>query len=582
MSALPPPASNPPRRGWVYPVIIVAVIAGMAVAAWFMFIRDDPAPAAKGGGTAETKGGASGKGAGGKGGGKGGGRGGGDPNRVQPVTAVAARSGDLNIVQTALGTATAGKVVTVKPRVDGQLQSIAFEEGQLVKQGQALAQIDPVPFQVALQQVEGNLAQTAAQLNNARLDLERYRTLLAQDSIAAQQVDQQAAQVRQLEGTVKVGQAQVDNAKLQLSYTRIAAPIAGRVGLKQVDAGNMVRGSDATGIAVITQVDPISVVFTIPQDTLPRVLARLKAGERIEVEAWDREQKAVLARGRLLSTDNQIDVTTGTVKLKGEFPNAEGKLFPNQFVNVRMVVDIRKNVVIVPSAAIQGGAQGTVVYVVKEDSTVTLRPVKTGPIEGQNTAIESGLAAGERVITDGVDRIREGAKVEVTQPGAAARGGGGRGNMDPAKREEMRKRMESMTPEEREQFRKQRQQERAAEGAAPAATPEPAKVETVKPAAGAPAPAKVEAVKPTAGAPAASKTGPGPAAGKSTPAPTPDQAAPRPAPAGAEDRDAFRKSLEGMTPEQRREAMKKRLEAMTPEQREEWKKRREAREKAPQ
>ncbi len=570
MSALPPaPVSNPPRRGWVYPVIIVAVIAGMAVAAWFMFIRDDPAPApaAKGGATQEGK--AGGKGSGKAGAGKGGGRGG-DPNRVQPVTAVAARSGDLNIVQTALGTATAGKVVTVKPRVDGQLQSIAFEEGQLVKQGQALAQIDPVPFQVALQQVEGNLAQTAAQLNNARLDLERYKTLLAQDSIAAQQVDQQAAQVRQLEGTVKVGQAQVDNAKLQLSYTRIAAPIAGRVGLKQVDAGNMVRGSDATGIAVITQVDPISVVFTIPQDTLPRVLARLKAGERIGVEAWDREQKAVLARGRLISTDNQIDVTTGTVKLKAEFPNAENKLFPNQFVNVRMVVDIRKNVVIVPSAAIQGGAQGTVVYVVKEDSTVTLRPVKTGPIEGQNTAVESGLVAGERVITDGVDRIREGAKVEVTLPGArgGGAGGGARGNMDPAKREEMRKKMESMTPEQREQFRKQRQEERGAESAAPAAAPAPAKAEA----------AKVEPVKPAAAAPAPSK----PAPGKSPPAAAPGKAAPEAAPAGGEDRDAFRKSLEGMTPEQRREAVKKRLEAMTPEQREEWKKRREAREKASQ
>ncbi len=550
-------------------MVILAIIAGMAVAAWFMFIRADPAPAtaAKGGASQEGKaGGASGKGSGKGGAGKGGGRFGGDPNRVQPVTAAAARTGDLKIVQTALGTATASKVVTVKPRVDGQLQSIAFEEGQLVKQGQALAQIDPVPFQVALQQVEGNLAQTAAQLNNARLDLERYRTLLTQDSIAAQQVDQQAAQVRQLEGTVKIGQAQVDNAKLQLSYTRITAPIGGRVGLKQVDAGNMVRGSDATGIAVITQVDPIAVVFTIPQDTLPRVLARLKAGERIEVEAWDREQKEVLARGRLITTDNQIDVTTGTVKLKAEFPNPEGKLFPNQFVNVRMTVDIRKNVVIVPSAAIQGGAQATVVYVVKEDSTVTLRPVKTGPIEGQNTAIESGLAAGERVITDGVDRIREGAKVEVTQPGAA--GGGARGTIDPAKREEIRKKMEAMTPEQREQFRKQRQEARGAQGAAPAPAPAAAAKSE---------PAKVEAVKPAPGVPA--KAAP-------TARPTPEaalsKAAPGPAPAGAEDRDAFRKSLEGMTPEQRREAVKQRLESMTPEQREEWKKRREAREKASQ
>jgi len=307
---------------------------------------------------------------------------------------------------------------------------------------------------VQLAQVEGQLARDAAQLNNARLDLDRYKQLLAQDSIAAQQVDAQAALVRQLEGTVKVGQAQVDNARLQLSYTRITAPIGGRTGLRVVDPGNQVRGSDAGGIAVITQVDPISVVFTIPQDTLPRVLARLAAGEKPPVEAWDREQKNLLTRGALVTTDNQIDVATGTVRLKAQFPNPEGKLFPNQFVNVRMVVDVRKGVVVVPSAAIQRGAQGTVVYVVKEDSTVTLRPVTTGATEGQVTEVVTGLQAGERVITDGVDRIREGAKVEVTQPGGGAAGAAGAGKgaerkrgdpskTDPAKREEFRKRREA-------------------------------------------------------------------------------------------------------------------------------------------
>lgn len=413
MSARPPesrPTEPERRRGWIYPTVIVAMLALMGLGAWWIWGRGEtPTPP---GATAK-----SGKA------GKGGRRGGFDPNRAQPVQADAARLADIDIVQTALGTATALRTVTVKPRVDGQLQKVLFTEGELVKEGDVLAQIDPVPLQVALAQTEGTLARDAAQLNNARLDLERYRQLLAQDSIAAQQVDQQAALVRQLEGTVRVGQAQVDNAKLQLSYTRITAPISGRLGLRTVDAGNMVRGSDAAGIAVITQVDPMGVLFTIPQDTLPRVLARLNAGEKPPVEAWDREQKNLLAKGALITTDNQIDVTTGTVRLKAQFPNKEGKLFPNQFVNVRMVVDTRKGVVAVPSAAIQRGAQGTIVYVVKDDSTVAIRPVTTGPTEGTLTAIESGVQAGERVITDGVDRIREGAKVEVTVPGAAQKAG---------------------------------------------------------------------------------------------------------------------------------------------------------------
>ena len=469
----PSPAAPPPppraRRGWVKPFVIVAVVIFAALAAWYLW-------GASSGDAAKAKTADSAKG--GKAAGKGGGRfGGGDPNRVQPVAVAAARVGDVNIVQTALGTVTALRTVTVKPRVDGQLASVAFTEGQFVKAGDTLAQIDPVPFQVALNQTEGQLARDAAQLNNARLDLERYRTLLAQDSIATQQVDQQAAQVKQLEGTVKIDQAQVDNAKLQLSYTRISAPIGGRIGLRLVDQGNMVRGSDAAGLAVITQLDPIAVLFTIPQDTLPRVMARLKAGEKPPVEAWDRDQKNVLAAGKLITVDNQIDVTTGTVKLKAEFANADSKLFSNQFVNVRMVVDTLRGVVIVPSAAIQRNDKGTIVYVVKDDSTVAVRPVQAGATEGANVAVLSGVQAGERVIVDGVDRIREGVKVEVTEPGGGARaprggGGGGsadgkggidRGSIDPAKREEYRKRLEAMTPAEREEFRKRREA-KAAEG----------------------------------------------------------------------------------------------------------------------
>ncbi len=438
MSELPPaphpPGAPPSTRRWAAAAIVVAVALLAAFGAWRWWGRTSaPANAAKSTGMF---------GGGAKAGGARGGRFAVDPNHAQPVAAAAARMGDVDIVQTALGTVTALRTVTVRPRVDGQLQSVLFTEGQLVKAGEALAQIDPVPFQVALEQAEGQLARDAATLNNARLDLERYRTLLAQDSIATQLVDQQAAQVKQLEGTVKIDQAQVDNAKLQLSYTRIAAPIGGRIGLRLVDAGNMVHGSDAGGLAVITQVDPITVVFAIPQDTLPRVLERLRAGDKPAVEAWDREQKTLLARGVLLTADNQIDVTTGTVKLKAQFPNAKLGLFPNQFVNVRMVVDTVKGAVVVPSAAIQRGSQGTVVYVVGKDSTVSLRAVKTGPTEGAITAIDSGVQAGERVVTDGVDRIREGAKVEVTQPGAAGGPPGAPASKDAPARQHRKKRQE--------------------------------------------------------------------------------------------------------------------------------------------
>jgi multidrug efflux system membrane fusion protein len=290
---------------------------------------------------------------------------------------------------------------------------VYYREGQIVNRGDLLATIDPRPFEVQLAQAEGQTARDQAFLKNAITDLQRYRVLWQQDSISKQQLDTQEALVRQYEGIVKADQAQIDSAKLQLFYCRITAPIGGRIGLRLVDPGNMIHASDTSGLIVITQLQPITVIFPIPEDTLPQVLRRLKAGTQLPVEAYDREMKERLARGSLLTIDNQIDTSTGTVKLKAMFTNKRNELFPNQFVNTRLLVDVRRGATIVPSAAIQRGPQGTFVYVVKEDRTVTVRPVTVNEIQSGEASIKTGVSPGELVVTDGADRLREGAKAEL-------------------------------------------------------------------------------------------------------------------------------------------------------------------------
>ncbi len=337
----------------------------------------------------------------------------GGANRVQPVTVAAAQQRDIRVILSAIGNMAAMNTAIVRAKVDGELKAIKFKEGQLVRAGQLLVELDPRVYEVALAQMQGQLARDQAQLRNAQLDMERYKDLLAKDSIAKQQVDTQDALVKQLQGTVQTDQAQVDSAKLQLSYTKVVAPISGRLGFKQVDLGSIVHASDVTGLVTITQTQPIALVFAVPEANLAQINRKLKGKDPVMVEVWDRELRNSLGRGRVTTTDNAIDLTTSTIKLKAEFANADGSLFPNQFVNVRLQVDTLTGVTAVPSSAIQRGSQGTFVYAVKEDGTVGMKRVHLGTTEGDWVSVQGDLAPGEKVVTDGADRLREGAKVEV-------------------------------------------------------------------------------------------------------------------------------------------------------------------------
>jgi multidrug efflux system membrane fusion protein len=348
----------------------------------------------------------------------------GDRGRGRPSATVGtakAALADVPVTLTAIGTVQPVVQATVRTQLSGVLFSIEFEEGQQVTKGQRLAQIDPRPYQLALSEAEGNLARDRATLNAARVDLERYQTLLRQDSIAAQQVDTQAATVKQLEGTVEADQAQVGNARLNLSYTAITAPVSGKVGLRQADIGNYLTPGDANGIVVITQTAPIDVAFALPQDQVPAVQRRVQSGAALPVSVHDQYGDKVLAQGQFLTFDNQSDITTGTVKAKARFPNAEGALFPSQFVNVTIVVDTLSQAVTVPVTAIRHGAQGDFVFILTAEQTARLQTVKLGPSDGARTVVLTGVKAGDTIITEGADRIDDGAK--VTLPGQRGQGG---------------------------------------------------------------------------------------------------------------------------------------------------------------
>ncbi len=349
--------------------------------------------------------------------GKGGSKGGmfGGPT---PVTVEEVKQEDFEEWVSLSGTVTPLNVVTVRSRVDGELMKVHFTEGQMVKAGDLLAEIDPRSFQVALDQAKAGLTKNEALVENARADLTRYEALLKQDSIEKQKVDTQASLVHQYEASLASDRATIASAKLQLSYTKVLAPISGRAGLRQIDAGNYIRSSDANGLVIITQMDPMGLVCSIPQERVTAVRKRLAGSAEVSVEAVDKEMATTLAKGKLITTDNQIDLASGTLKFKAQLPNPEGTLFPNQFVITRLLVDVQVGATVASANAIQRGAKGAYCYVLNDDNTVSLRPIVTGAMHGDRSLIKEGLKPGEKVVTQGVDRLRDGAKVDVIDPNA--------------------------------------------------------------------------------------------------------------------------------------------------------------------